>query len=369
MDIVTHALLGASAAHLSAARRLPRSAWAIGALAGYAPDLDVLIRPASDPLGGLLWHRHFTHALIMAPVQAALIAGLLILIFRSLRPAWASVYLAATVAMLTHGPLDALTSYGTLLFWPFSDARVALDALPIIDPIITLALAVGLFAAVRTARRSAASLASTNQTGTPTPRVGRRSVVLALAVLMVYTGVGFAQRDRAERALRTLAQQRGHEPARLRTMPQPLSLLVWRGVYEFTDPSGARSIHADLLRLPIPGSVTAWRGRSVPVFTRADLLAPEPGRPAPNELTIRTFDRFNWFADGWLARTEGDPLLIADMRYATRPNEAIALWGLRLPEATSDRPAFGSAMTIRLRGGELLAVLLGRDERLTPLSP
>ena len=40
----------------------------LGALAGAAPDLDVLIRSETDPLLALQYHRHFTHALLIAPL-------------------------------------------------------------------------------------------------------------------------------------------------------------------------------------------------------------------------------------------------------------------------------------------------------------
>ena len=39
----------------------------VGALAGMAPDLDVLIRSDSDPLLFLEFHRQFTHSLLFIP--------------------------------------------------------------------------------------------------------------------------------------------------------------------------------------------------------------------------------------------------------------------------------------------------------------
>ena len=38
----------------------------------------------------------------------------------------------------THGLLDSCTSYGTQLFWPFSDVRVAWDTMSIVDPLFTV---------------------------------------------------------------------------------------------------------------------------------------------------------------------------------------------------------------------------------------
>jgi inner membrane protein len=327
MDLFTHALLGACTAQAVFARRLPRSAWLIGAVAGAAPDLDVLIRPADDPLGGLLWHRHFTHALIMVPPQAAVIALLVLLLSRLAprpqRPRPAPVYGAAALAMLTHGLNDALTSYGTLLFWPFSHQRVALDLLPIIDPVVTLALLAALAVAVARSWTTAAR---------PTPRAGaRRAAVIGLLVVTAYTGLAVLQRARAMHALRTLAALRGETPHYARAMPIPLSLLLWRGVYR-TDADPAHAlIRTDFVRTPYLGETTVRPGGAAPVLTEQRLLDDllRSGRPA-DDLLLTTFRRFAWFADGFTARTPDDPDLIADLRYGLATERPTGLWGLRL---------------------------------------
>ena len=53
----------------------------------------------------------------------------------------------------THGLLDSCTSYGTQLFWPFSDERVAWDTMSIVDPLFTIPLLVFVIAAARTQRQ------------------------------------------------------------------------------------------------------------------------------------------------------------------------------------------------------------------------
>ena len=49
----------------------------LGALAGMAPDLDVLIRSSTDPLLFLEYHRQFTHSLAFIPIGAALCTAIL----------------------------------------------------------------------------------------------------------------------------------------------------------------------------------------------------------------------------------------------------------------------------------------------------
>ena len=57
--------------------------------------------------------------------------------------------LAMFLALLSHPLLDVLTPYGTQLLLPFSDQRFALFAMPIIDPLYTMPLFIGIYLAWR----------------------------------------------------------------------------------------------------------------------------------------------------------------------------------------------------------------------------
>lgn len=50
-------------------------------------------------------------------------------------------------AIFTHPLLDSLTTYGTQLFWPFSDFRVSISNISIVDPLYTIPFALFLLAA------------------------------------------------------------------------------------------------------------------------------------------------------------------------------------------------------------------------------
>ena len=73
MDPISQAGLGASLSQ-SFARDKSKQAYAllIGALSGMAPDLDMFISSAKDPLLFLEYHRQFTHSLIFIPCGALL---------------------------------------------------------------------------------------------------------------------------------------------------------------------------------------------------------------------------------------------------------------------------------------------------------
>ncbi|BCA96027.1 hypothetical protein TUM19329_23880 [Legionella antarctica] len=142
MDFITQGVVGAASAQAFLHNQDKHNAWLVGALAGMAADLDVLIQSADDPMLFFLYHRHFTHSLLFIPVGTIVIT-LILLLFERFRKNWRLTLLAALIGYATHGLLDACTAYGTVLFWPFSDERVSWDIISIIDPFITIPLFLG----------------------------------------------------------------------------------------------------------------------------------------------------------------------------------------------------------------------------------
>lgn len=141
MDTPTHGLIG---------RLVARSVWPgkhdnglvnLATLCSVLPDADVFI--PGGPLERLQTHRGFSHSI----VGAAVIAGVVTLAARrfGLRQVPTKVvYLASLGGMLCHILFDWFTSYGTMVFEPFSNYRAASDVLFIIDPYLTLMVIAGL---------------------------------------------------------------------------------------------------------------------------------------------------------------------------------------------------------------------------------
>jgi inner membrane protein len=146
MDPITQGALGGAAAQALFYRRVsPAITWA-GILGGMAPDLDIFIRSQADPLLFMVYHRSFTHSLSFIPFGGALV-GLLLWLLLGRRHSLRDLVLAAIAGFATHGLLDACTTYGTLLYWPFSHQRVSWDVISIIDPIYTAILIIGVVCA------------------------------------------------------------------------------------------------------------------------------------------------------------------------------------------------------------------------------
>lgn len=331
MDPITQGLLGAAVGQMFMGRRLPRIGWLIAMAGGMTADLDVLIHSADNPLVDWIYHRHFTHSLFFIPIGGALTA-LPFLLAPSLRPRWREVVAASTIGYATHALLDASTSYGTLLLWPFSNARIAWDIIGIVDLVFTPLLLLGLVLSVLLRR----------------PWISG----VAFGLAMGYMAMGVMNHARALAVQKTLVQARGHERVRGRVMPSPGSLVLWRSIYE----SDGR-IHADGIRTPYLSRPLVQVGDSRPSVTRDLFEATHTDRA-----DRRAFRVFSWFTDDYLVAMDGHPSRFGDGRYTVGLVGFSSLWGLDVaPEngrefdrwMTAERGGFaGRLWNLLLRGSD-----------------
>ncbi len=338
MDPLTQGLLGATAAqNLSPPRRHAVAATVLGFASGMAADLDVLIRSPHDALLFLEYHRQFTHSLIFIPLGALICAAVLRFALGRFWPlsfARSALYCAAGYA--THALLDACTTYGTQLLWPFSDARIAWNILSIIDPLYTLPIALLVLLSQRGQRRWAARL--------------------ALCWVVSYPLIGLLQRERAEAAGWALANSRGHEPETLQAKPSFANLLLWKTVYR----SDGR-FYVDAVRV----------GRQTHFYPGDSIAALDLARDLPwlqnDSRQAQDVRRFHWFSNGYTALQPGDPMRIVDIRYSILPHELDALWSITLDP---DHPERGVAYQSHRNSSDKTAVfwkmLMGRDATPAP---
>lgn len=305
MDPVSQGVLGASWAQARTGNaRLP-AAGLLGAIAGLAPDLDTLIQSANDPLLFLEYHRQFTHSLAFAPLGALLCA---LLLYRAVRTRlrFGEAYLCCLLGFVSHGLLDACTSYGTELLWPFSDVRVAWSIIAVVDPAFTVPILVLVVLAAYRKRVHYARLAAV-----------WGAAYLALAV---------AQHDRAEAAGAGIAAERGHRPERLEVKPAFASLVLWKIIYEYDG-----RYYVDAVRTGF--ALTLYPGASI---AKLDLPRDFPWLD-PGSQQAADVERFRRISDDFLAVDPAEPSRIVDMRYSMVPNEISAFWAIVLdPRTPSD---------------------------------
>ena len=300
MDPLTQGLLGAAVTQATWTHRVGRRAWLLGAVGGMAADLDIFIRSSSDPMVALIYHRHFTHSLAFVPI-GGLVCALPWLLKAEHRKHAKDIIAGTTIGYATHALLDAFTSYGTLLYWPFSHERVAWSWIAIIDPIFTLALAVGVVMAAR--------------------RVSAKPARWGLLAAALYLGVCGVQRMRALDGARALAAEQGHSVERIDAFPMLPANVVWRVLYVNDE-----QLHALRVRTPWFSGTQAVHGDTVDRVDLGDL--PEMARQDPK--TRRAYEVFDWFSSGWLGRSPDDPAIIGDQRYSADPSSTKPLWGIRL---------------------------------------
>ena len=330
MDIVTQGLIGATFAQAGARPNEVRLASLVGFCAPLLADADAVIRSAEDPLLFLEYHRHFTHALLFIPF-GTLLASLLLWPLLRKRLAFKRIYLYALLGYTTAGFLDACTSYGTHLLWPFNDQRFAWSIISIFDPIFSLALITAVvFGAVK-----------------HQPFATRAGIVFAAA----YLSLGAIQHDRAESLAQLQAQQRGHIAERLVVKPTMGNLLLWRSVYEADG-----MYYVDAVRVGLPGNDKVFTGNMVQAF---DINRDLP--QLTDQITVyRDIERFELFSDGFLAWHPEHPNVLGDIRYAMLPTSIRPLWGIELNlEAPNEHVTFNTyRMMLDTERKAFLAMLL-----------
>lgn len=141
MDSLTQIVLGAAVAEATLGKRVGNKALLWGGIAGTIPDLDVLFIAlfGDGAIDEIVIHRGFSHSILFALMMAPLLGWMVRWLYRKKDEAtfrqWTMLFFWA---IFTHPLLDSLTTYGTQLFLPFSDYRVSIATVFVVDLFYTL---------------------------------------------------------------------------------------------------------------------------------------------------------------------------------------------------------------------------------------
>ena len=144
MDSLTQIVLGAACGEIALGKKIGNKALLFGAIGGTIPDLDVFIGRLlyTNSIDIITFHRGFMHSLTFAFFGAFVFGYLVHKLYNSGKRLHSTTTKEWTwlffLSLFTHPILDCFTPYGTQLFLPFSDTRIAFNNISVADPTYTL---------------------------------------------------------------------------------------------------------------------------------------------------------------------------------------------------------------------------------------
>ena len=283
MDSLSQIVLGAAVGEVVLGRRIGNRAMVWGAVAGTIPDMDVLGKYFLSELDNLAFHRGISHSLLFCVVGALGFGWVTDRLYRSPHHRWIATATKAAAAVLigfvvnfitqivapggwlpvalyipaagywlwrhaqkryftaswsapdadlkgwvllffwgflTHTLLDCFTTYGTQLYAPFSDTRVAWGTIAVADPLWTFPFLACLLVAARFARED---------------RKRARWNAAGLAWCCIYLSLTVANHHHVKRTFEAALGAQGKPVETLFITPTIFNNLLWNAVVEDGD--------------------------------------------------------------------------------------------------------------------------------------
>ena len=212
MDPVTHGLAGALISRAGFTQKLgKRAGWILPGTAMF-PDLDILYRLEGLPTY-IQNHRALSHSFVGILLSGILIGAVLGRLDEERRyTAWMS---ACWVGLFSHQVLDLVTSYGTVVLYPFSTRRFYLDWVFVIDVFLSATLLVAWWMA-RRAKQDA----------------GKRIAFHGIVVSIGYIIFCALNHSLALHQLKVAGRISQIQYRSLAAIPQPLLPFRWSGILD-----------------------------------------------------------------------------------------------------------------------------------------
>ncbi|MCY6379959.1 metal-dependent hydrolase [Hoeflea prorocentri] len=288
MDSLTQFTLGAAISALCLGRKLgPRKAALLGGVLGTIPDLDVLL-PTDNPVDAFVFHRGWTHSVFVHAVAAPVVGEILVRGIDALRECRARVWATVFLCFSTHAIIDAMTVYGTRLFWPFYPDPVGVGSIFIIDPLYTIPLLIAVVWALSVKNWSSRL---------------KGGLVAALVFSTTYMGLSVILQANAERRAKAIFAAAGIEARNIFAIAGPFNTVVWKVI-------GQEDDRYHNLYLSLFDDDDQARLYTHP--TRPDLTACLNGNDA--------FEKLKWFSRGYFRTALQDgKIVVSDLRMGLTP--------------------------------------------------
>ncbi len=349
MDSLSQIVLGAAVGEAVLGRRIGNRAMIWGAVAGTIPDMDVLGQYFLSELDNLAFHRGISHSLVFCVVGALVFGWVTDRLYGSRHRAWLALGTKAAAAVvvgfvvnflfqifapgswwpvavyiplvafglwrhgqrryfsgdwkapdaevrgwvllffwgfLTHVLLDCFTTYGTQIFAPFSDVRVAWGTVSVVDPLCTFPFLVCLLIAARFARNDSRR------------RVWNRVGLGWSCLYLTLTALNYHQ---VHRTIEGSLHEQGMNYKQFLITPTIFNNLLWNVVVD-TEEAFLLAQHSILDEIPIAFHPTS---KGYELLHHLD--------------TDETLGVLRWFSDGYLnaVRRNDGSLQLNDLRFGT----------------------------------------------------
>ncbi len=299
MDPVTHGLVGATSAQLFSDKDTFRTASFIGLIAALAPDADVFLGSASNPLLTLELHRQFTHSFIFIPF-GALVVSLILWFFVKKRISFKHTYFFSLMGYSTAGLMDYITSYGVYLFWPFLDERFALNIISVFDPFLTTGLLIAISFAFYKKKKTYSY-----------------GPVAWLFVYLCFAGI---QKTRVEHIAADVLFTENDPNAEIIVKPTIGNQILWS--VRFVDD---REICSSGIRAGLLSTSIVYKGDCAMLVDWKSEFKSFNGT-----VMYKNIERFSALSDGLLVQHPNHPRVLGDARYSMLPTSVSPLWGITI---------------------------------------
>lgn len=214
MDSLTQLTFGAACGEAVLGKKVGRKALVWGAVLGTLPDLDAFI-PLGGPVNDFVYHRGFSHSLILLALLSPMIAWLIANVHPDTKRYYCRWVLLSFLVLEASVLLDLLTIYGTQIFWPFDTTPMAVPILFIIDPLFTLPILSGVLMALVLKKHST---------------LGHRLNMVGLVLSLAYLARAFGAGEFVERRVTEKLARQEVSYSQFISSPAPFNTLLWRVV-------------------------------------------------------------------------------------------------------------------------------------------
>ncbi|MEM9361380.1 MAG: metal-dependent hydrolase [Bacteroidota bacterium] len=219
MDSLTQIVLGAAVGEAVLGKKVGNKALFYGAIAGTIPDLDVIANFFTDTITAIELHRGFSHSLFFSVLMAPFFGWLVNTIERKKGIGWQAWSKLFFWGFLTHPLLDAFTTWGTQLFWPF-DVRLAFNSIFVIDPLYTVPFLICTVLVLFFKRDS---------------KVRWSINTIGLTISTLYLGLTLVLKTWVNQKFERSLKDQGISYEKISTRPAPMNTILWNANIETAD--------------------------------------------------------------------------------------------------------------------------------------